>query len=1032
MNSGILVSCLFSCLLVSDAGYAVSPNLRSHSLLSLADDASPLFVEASKPRIRAKSSKHFGRDARSDQDDDNRNVTTAECGKDFEANADVRFVCPSSCPFKVANSNSMCFYQCITENQCVNHPERPASVADAKTGLCEACHVPGCDRCHGNDECVKCSEGYDLVQKKCLPSSRRIWHTAYIVLGVIVAIILCYVICLAWRKAVNPLRLQQAINYRAWSKPRDDGRNMQLYPINTNLCNEFVSGTGVLLHFRFQRQMFLWSLFAFTLTAAIGLYHNRINTSDLGNPPTHEDAYMACRTMGDAQYLEMDSMRQMFVLATGLIYVVSTIGALYFSYSQQTIYQQKELETCDMEDFALLAEGFPKDTGEKKLEAEYVEFFRKAYGETAVVGVSICWDIGPILDEVTDVVRAECSTMDDKYDVDHADSDAARATKPTAEALAEAAPSTDLEKQQEEEAALCHQHTHTQTAEESRASTKRSCLLDPQLRCIDGLLWGTPCMNDEECFDEGCHSEKTTQMLKALPSTGCCFIVFSSEANLQRALYEKPLPKFRNEHELRLSHLHCCASTVQWEGFSTTPSQRLWKIAKGTGIVMLIIVFWAVCFYGPYAHYILSYSRVAGQSQGNFWQNTLLGLLISIGNQIVYYACADVAEKARFRGMDNRMKFSVVLYTLAVFINTIIDMLMTIIMAFGYQHDLEADSMIRNPSMQESLYVQLVGYLYPGTLLIPYFIEPIAMAIAPFYLGKWLIRSRGPGLSREDAEACLVCPQFDLNRYGDHIINVSLVILLFFLTSVNLWFIFMMLLVSMVFVYGWDHYRFLRQCQETWLVTKHMDVCAQYLLAFPCAMLSMAFVFKWYGGQQMVQNWEKNSFLKEHAVWTVGLTWFCVHLVVHIGIVKFVIPHLAPRLRERADNEEQWAQVCKEYAANWFNTNPVHCLRSKHVYEHSPPFVYYQVGKEYLQQKNTEIGAYYEVDNYGKDISFAQDIVDSAKKTHNWAGHVARSVTGGLGHVAHKMTGLVSGRSDKSTAGSETEGKEGSDDKPAT
>ncbi len=38
--------------------------------------------------------------------------------------------------------------------------------------------------------------------------------------------------------------------------------------------------------------------------------------------------------------------------------------------------------------------------------------------------------------------------------------------------------------------------------------------------------------------------------------------------------------------------------------------------------------------------------------------------------------------------------------------------------------------------------------------------------------------------------------------------------------------------------------------------------------------------------------------------------------------------------------------------ATWFSVNPVYCLRSKYIYEHSPPQTYYTIGKEHLMQKN--------------------------------------------------------------------------------
>merc|ERR1719159_855768 len=111
-----------------------------------------------------------------------------------------------------------------------------------------------------------------------------------------------------------------------------------------------------------------------------------------------------------------------------------------------------------------------------------------------------------------------------------------------------------------------------------------------------------------------------------------------------------------------------------------------------------------------------------------------------------------------FKNMDHCQTFNVILYTAAVFINTVIDMWLVVYMAHGFQQGSGGDpeAVVRNPSMQHALFIQLIGYLYPGTLLLPFLLEPIVINIAPYFLGLWLVRSRR--VSRYDAEQCLVCP----------------------------------------------------------------------------------------------------------------------------------------------------------------------------------------------------------------------------------------------------------------------------------
>merc|ERR1719313_3149815 len=109
-------------------------------------------------------------------------------------------------------------------------------------------------------------------------------------------------------------------------------------------------------------------------------------------------------------------------------------------------------------------------------------------------------------------------------------------------------------------------------------------------------------------------------------------------------------------------------------------------------ILIAIIAVWTVCFYFPYAYYILSCSDVAGMTPGDFLQGTLLGLVIAVGNQIVYYSCNAISEWARFRDRDRRDYFEVLYYTAAVTINTIMDLWLVIVMAYGYMQDSRSDA----------------------------------------------------------------------------------------------------------------------------------------------------------------------------------------------------------------------------------------------------------------------------------------------------------------------------------------------------
>jgi len=63
------------------------------------------------------------------------------------------------------------------------------------------------------------------------------------------------------------------------------------------------------------------------------------------------------------------------------------------------------------------------------------------------------------------------------------------------------------------------------------------------------------------------------------------------------------------------------------------------------------------------------------------------------------------------------------------------------------------------------------------------------------------------------------------------------------------------------------------------------------------------------------------------------------------------------------EEDKDFEYVAKRNAASWFTTNPVHCLRSKHVYGDKPyPCTFRFAGKEHHLKVNKKIGCYFEDD----------------------------------------------------------------------
>jgi hypothetical protein len=626
------------------------------------------------------------------------------------------------------------------------------------------------------------------------------------------------------------------------------GRDHSLYPLTTNLLagrqkgddddTSYVCGPGVVLHFRYQAFWLAWAFLCLVATVMLSWRYDRFQAAEaMMLTPMHDEAFEECASFNSKDIENVNRIQVSATQLTLVIYILTTIMCLLAAIVARRTFRKDQDKEITMGDYALMVMGMPVENPRDTIEEDYLKFFQKEWGP-CVIGVSICWDFGEKQEEVMGVATSVMHQYDRKFDKDFLSPQ-------------------DIAAYQEERETMKATHHLEEGYEDGRTSC-----CHPELRCIDNLCLGRSYdedVNKREIYSARPH-HANLKLLASLKTTGHVFVVFQTEKDAFDS-YNLPTKPVYEGKTLIVRNDKTEPFSVHWHNFSVSSEIRTYRILTGIGFLALIIVVWAVFFYGPYVMYILSWTNVPGKSMGSNLTNTLLGLLAVPGNQIVYYTCAMIAEKAGFRNQEKTHTFNVCLYTFAVFVNIVVDLALLLILAHGYIQDqasgLDATATIRNPSFQHALFIQLVGYLYPGTLLAPYLFEPIPMNIAPYYLGKWMVRS-ALHVTRYEAEQCLVCPPFDLLRYGDITINVMLVIMCFFLTAQALWWVFMWLFISLAVIYAWDHYRFLRQTQRTQFASDKMKYAASTsqlsLVLFWPLLLSSS-------GMAAMRSWSHSTFI---------------------------------------------------------------------------------------------------------------------------------------------------------------------------
>jgi len=244
--------------------------------------------------------------------------------------------------------------------------------------------------------------------------------------------------------------------------------------------------------------------------------------------------------------------------------------------------------------------------------------------------------------------------------------------------------------------------------------------------------------------------------------------------------------------------------------------------------------------------------------------------------------------------------------------------------------------------MQKSLGQILFDYAFPSTFLIPFLAEPFVVICVPYQLMTWIVRSNR-SIKGGAAEVYLASCPMDLSRYADVLLNLMLAVLMFFFPGGFVYPIFVGLVISHIWIYAYDHSRVLGSIPSCDYATMDVEWWAQWMLCIPLAMLLACTIFK--------ANCNKDAI---HCVQDEPVIWWCMsaffgHIILHTIVLVFLVPRF---VEETTPGEQPYDTCASSIPASWFSSNPIHCLRSKYIYDHEKSHGcscdYYLLGKDHL------------------------------------------------------------------------------------
>lgn len=845
------------------------------------------------------------------------------------------FDCPKECPYGAPIARDRCSKVCVLGDLCGEiHPAKmfpdPDSMMCAATcGTKVEDRIQGCSKCAGVGRCAECAtvlfSGFDLSEdgRECIPKQGMLWPVVYCCIALVALLLFAYLVTMWFRPTVNEGTLDTAMKHRNQCKPLQQDNSP--YPLFfTNLHNTDLSGVGVMLYFNWVKFVFI---IAFAVMVVIGIVHMTSPlAANTGHSERHSDGDCTDALASDmsgkhqAKAAEVHSERsegkyddfnwRMFYSTLACAIVIPAF-TLWYSWIQSKWAHEIRLNDHKPHLFAVYVEGLaPEETDPLPIN----EFFEKAIneklgppttpGHNHVVGTSICYDYFKDQDLVDEAVEAWIVTEDKKH-------------------LSHRAP--------------------TDTGEIATVSERRK-KVTYALKGADPLLFflapSGGSLESEDEFQERIHDlgKRITPFLQSVTCSGEAYVVFAHtdavEAVLTTETYE-----YRGQ-VLKIRPVQIEAPSVNW--YAHTRDSAWHDIIVSLAILAATIGLW-VAMYLPYALDYIAYTSVPGRSP-NFFEDMLLGLLISIGNVIVANVIETIVPWWRLKGKDRRDVAVLSMGFMATFLNTICDLWLVMEIAKGQEIN-DAFSG-EDTGYDRVLAAELMVLIVPGYLILPYVLTPFFEHVLPYVCVHSVVRTRI--VARRQAELGLEPPPFDICwRYSDMCNNFTIATVILCFVTPNAWKVFCFLVLFVIIIYVIDYLKMVRFTSQTYYTTHRLSDTFSSWFAIP--MTALCAVAVWWAVKCELLP-------KNYGILLLIPTIFCA---VYCLILFFLLKktHQFGNLDKTTYHETQKEMADQGKTFDYFNCNPVFCLRKKWLGVEEPcgrqRIVPYVNGKYYLQTMDT-------------------------------------------------------------------------------
>lgn len=364
---------------------------------------------------------------------------------------------------------------------------------------------------------------------------------------------------------------------------------------------------------------------------------------------------------------------------------------------------------------------------------------------------------------------------------------------------------------------------------------------------------------------------------------------------------------------------------IQWYNFTVQGSTRAVRMVFTFFLALLVVFVMGSVMLAPAILYRMSYQDIR-KPTGTQWQLAVLeqgvaAATVAIGNRLLQALLRRAAVRSGFRQRVGEDVALCVCAFCATLLNSSTPLCVAATVAASERTTATKD--LAASWLFQVLWMCMLAAEVAGIL------SPLWNYCTAHF---WVRQSKHASV--REAEPIITSPEFPIaTRYADVLQLLCLLCLLIALDSASLYTLgaACVMLVYSIYVYFIDKYMFLRINRQTTYVSPNLDNLAQTLLVFPFSALFL---------------------LPLQRVFIRSQPWMNL-LVVAVNALLFLCFSTLCRRCQRPQRERSdisYVEVASLSPCNYFNTNPVHVLRSLHFPSIVVPPIYpYAPGKEYLQ-----------------------------------------------------------------------------------